>query len=589
MANLHSAQRHLSVRRNGFSVSPRLAKLNEEFTKSGGKWERISMGTLFDVSSSKMKFDANKISFGGKYRYVVRTSQNNGIKGYIDEDTAFLNDGQTISFGQDTATIFYQDLPYFTGDKIKILTLLNGYLNNRSACYLLGAMRKAFANFQWGVDSFNEDILKEICVCVPMSQGEVDFNFMEEYIGLLKSEYVTIINSFLEKYSLEDYALTGAEEAALHRLLRGEVSWRPYVMNEVFAPLKAPYLRKGTRRQDHVSRIRTKEFCLPVVCAKRGNNGIMKFGRREDFTAHSNVLSIIYNGAIAAGLVYAHEEEVGIFTDSYLIKWMGEDIPFDANLFLKTAIQKKIYPIYSREQKATWKNRVEAEEIYLPTDSDGEIDVEFMQTIVRAEKKMAARKVIAYINDIAKEMTANKVQAIKPHCTTIPLHPSLAYNPMEFGPMMAAEPFECYKWEGFDQSICNFFGGDKTILIGCYKGKKYEDWIHTHNIYTIRLGDTKGSMEANRELFDGTSLLVLYELGKPNKLSTYKIVGNKEMGKEELLAMDYPNKKPRKSYMTFSITPLEMDLTFLVEHHLIERLIELNSENAKGTPVFIQP
>ena len=163
------------------------------------------------------------------------------------------------------------------------------------------------------------------------------------------------------------------------------------------------------------------------------------------------------------------------------------------------------------------------------------------------------------------------------------------YQPVESEPLMAAESFECYKWEGFDKSICDFFGGDKTILIGCYKGKKYEDWIHAHNIYTIRLGDTKGSMEANRELFDSTSLLVLYELGKPNKLSAYKTVGNKEMSKEELLAMDYPNKKPRKSYMTFSITPLEIDVTFLAEHHLIERLIELNSENAKGAPVFIQP
>ena len=41
--------------------------------------------------------------------------------------------------------------------------------------------------------------------------------------------------------------------------------------------------------------------------------------------------------------------------------------------------------------------------------------------------------------------------------------------------------------------------------------------------------------------------------------------------------------------MTFSITPLDMDITFLAEHHLIEKLIELNAENAKGTPVFIQP
>jgi len=41
--------------------------------------------------------------------------------------------------------------------------------------------------------------------------------------------------------------------------------------------------------------------------------------------------------------------------------------------------------------------------------------------------------------------------------------------------------------------------------------------------------------------------------------------------------------------MAFSITPLEQDLTFLVEHHLIERLVEMNANNAKGTPVFIEP
>jgi hypothetical protein len=61
------------------------------------------------------------------------------------------------------------------------------------------------------------------------------------------------------------------------------------------------------------------------------------------------------------------------------------------------------------------------------------------------------------------------------------------------------------------------------------------------------------------------------------------------MSKEDLQNLDYPNKKPRKSYMAFSITPLDMDLTFLAEHHLIERLVELNADNAKGTPVFIEP
>ena len=157
------------------------------------------------------------------------------------------------------------------------------------------------------------------------------------------------------------------------------------------------------------------------------------------------------------------------------------------------------------------------------------------------------------------------------------------------GTMMAAEPFECYKWNRFDQNIIDFFGGDKTILVGCYKEKKYLEWILSNHIYNVRLGKTKGSMEEHRDMFGRASLLVLYDFGKPDKLSAYTITGHKEMGKEELKAMDYPNKNPRKSYMTFSIKPLDIDLSLLANHHLIEKLIEINPGNAKGTPVFIEP
>lgn len=55
------------------------------------------------------------------------------------------------------------------------------------------------------------------------------------------------------------------------------------------------------------------------------------------------------------------------------------------------------------------------------------------------------------------------------------------------------------------------------------------------------------------------------------------------------MKMKYPSKNPRENYMSFSLEPLEMDLTFLVEHHLIERIIELDADHAKGTPVFIEP
>ena len=52
--------------------------------------------------------------------------------------------------------------------------------------------------------------------------------------------------------------------------------------------------------------------------------------------------------------------------------------------------------------------------------------------------------------------------------------------------MMAAEPFECYKWNRFDQNIIDFFGGDKTILVGCAKDKKQKEWILAQRIYNVR-------------------------------------------------------------------------------------------------------
>lgn len=177
-------------------------------------------------------------------------------------------------------------------------------------------------------------------------------------------------------------------------------------------------------------------------------------------------------------------------------------------------------------------------------------------------------------------------QADEEETTVISMYPHIEE---EDGMMMTAEPFECYKWNCFDQNIMDFFGGNKTILVGCAKNKKQKDWILTHNIYNVRLGKTKGSMEEHREMFGRTSLLILYEFGKPDKLSAYTIAGHKEMGKEELKAMDYPNKNPRKNYMTFFIEPLDIDLSFLVNLRLIEKLMNIDPKNLKGTPVFIEP
>jgi type IIS restriction enzyme R protein len=75
------------------------------------EWGKYRIDDLFKIQTSAKRFDANKVNIieNGRYPYVVRTSSNNGQKGFLDENESFLNAENTISFGQDTATIFYQE------------------------------------------------------------------------------------------------------------------------------------------------------------------------------------------------------------------------------------------------------------------------------------------------------------------------------------------------------------------------------------------------------------------------------------------------------------------------------------------------
>ncbi len=165
-------------------------------TPCGLTWQSFKLGDLFEVLPYKKRFDANKVNiYASKtkdtYPYVVRTSLNNGIRGYLKENTNFLNAGNTISFGQDTATMFYQEKPYFTGDKIKILRCKNPNFNKINALFFITSLTKAFRNFSWGSASFSVSIIENQNILLPTNQhGGIDFHFMHTFINALMKQTI---------------------------------------------------------------------------------------------------------------------------------------------------------------------------------------------------------------------------------------------------------------------------------------------------------------------------------------------------------------------------------------------------------------
>ncbi len=175
-------------------------------------WKKFKMSDLFEIKSYKKRFDANKTKIlDCGYPYVVRTSLNNGLRGYIQEDEQFLNDGNTISFGQDTATMFYQEKPYFTGDKIKILKSKCKDFNKLNAMFFLTNMTKAFTCFSWGASSFNVDVIGGQNIQLPTTQnGKIDFAFMEKFIKAIQKEVIKGVVDFAdEKIKATKQAVNG--------------------------------------------------------------------------------------------------------------------------------------------------------------------------------------------------------------------------------------------------------------------------------------------------------------------------------------------------------------------------------------------
>ena len=157
---------------------------------------------LFTVKSSKKKFNANSINVTDDYNlypYVARGSSNNGIKGYISENVKFLNDENTLAFGQDTATCFYQDRQYFTGDKIKILSPINFTLNSYIGLYIISSMKKTLKHLSWGQNSFNEDFIKNIKIKLPIKNNNIDFNYMAQLIKTLEKIIIKDVIDFKDK------------------------------------------------------------------------------------------------------------------------------------------------------------------------------------------------------------------------------------------------------------------------------------------------------------------------------------------------------------------------------------------------------
>ena len=324
-------------------------------------------------------------------------SSNNGQKGFIKEDEQFLNDGNTISFGQDTATMFYQEKPYFTGDKIKILKPKDNKFNKNNAQFFIITMLKSFSSFSWGASSFDVKIIEAQKIQLPVNNNVIDYPFMENFIADLEADSVKKLEAYLKASNFKDYILTSEEEKTLNNFKN--IKWSEFRIGDLFEKI---FTNKLPIKADKLPKQITDEYTLPCLTSSFKNQGLNYYVPKDGATILKNVISIPSNSDVYRA--YFQPYEFTVLSDAYAIQWIFNDFKLSPNqyLFAVQCINKVTdLPIYSYKNKLGGWNVVKDKYIQLPSKNN-EPDYKTMETLISAVKKLVIKDVVLYVENKMK-------------------------------------------------------------------------------------------------------------------------------------------------------------------------------------------
>lgn len=335
---------------------------------------------MFEIRTSAKRFDANKVFVDerGEYPYVVRMGYNNGQKGFLTEDTVFLNAGNTISFGQDTATMYYQEIPYFTGDKIKILYPKIRGFRKENAQFFLTSMQLSFSNFAWGSSQFNVGVLAEQKVTLPTKNNAIDFEFMERFIAELEAQRIAELEAYLSVTGLKDTCMSLDEEHALREF--DEIEWDSFNLEKLFG--------KSTRGKRLKSADRVSGG-IPFVTAGEADEGISAFiGNNVNVFSKNTTTIDMFGSAKYRSYDYGGDDHVAVVHT--------EELTMYAAVFVTSAIHKSSHNGQFDYGHNFYAKDADALYISLPVTAGQRPDYAKMETIISAIHKLVIKDVVAY-------------------------------------------------------------------------------------------------------------------------------------------------------------------------------------------------
>lgn len=332
---------------------------------------------LFDITSTKSGIDKNKLNIDvGLIPYITRTDMQNGINMFITDkqnNRYNIDEGNVITIGLDTQTVFYQPTAFYTGQNIQVLR--NNKLNKYTAMFIIPSIKIQMQKFNWGGNGATLGRLNRTRLILPInSQGQPNWQFMEDYIKQEQKQQVQKIIAYYERKLVE---LAG-DVVGLDK-----VEWKTFRFTEVFQEIQ-----RGKR----LTKANQTDGPKPYISSTSENNGVDAFiGNEIGVRKFEDVLTIANSGSVGSTFYQQFE----FVASDHVTALKSENVDKYAYLFLSTVV-KRLEEKYSFNREIN-DTRIKREKVILPADKQGNPNFQYMSDFVKKLELDKAQEVFKYI------------------------------------------------------------------------------------------------------------------------------------------------------------------------------------------------
>ena len=314
-------------------------------------WKEFRFGNLIEkpYKAKAFKKDDLELAANEGVRYITRTSANNGCEMIVntsDIQKKYVEKGNAISIGDTTATCFYQDEDFITGDHMVIVRAK--WLNKSTGLFIAGLLQNEQYKYSYG-RAFLINRIQETMMKLPIQHNPDGTPYIDNNHTYSEDGYVPDWQ-FMENYmkSLHHKPLTTKNK--IGNVLELKIDeWQEFYVSRT--PTQSGLFDVENCKCGSAGALDDGND-INYIGAKKSDNGVMRKVVRDDsLVSKGNGIMFICDGEGSVGYTnYMDEEFIGSTTTS-----IGYDEalnPYVA-LFLVSILDKEKFKYsYGRKYRA---------------------------------------------------------------------------------------------------------------------------------------------------------------------------------------------------------------------------------------------